>query len=150
MTLLDAEAERWYCYKDDEVYSAKEKRWLEPRLLTPASVGRELTDEELIQIYAGTNALMTVFYLGALAAIFNLLPLETSIFLYAIPIILGLWLYNERQELDRKGLVNWPAGSFGRVFRRPRDKLLVALYLWLLCAPIGFVIIVLARVLRTI
>jgi hypothetical protein len=28
MTLLDEEKERWYCYKDDEVFLAKEHRWI--------------------------------------------------------------------------------------------------------------------------
>jgi len=28
MTLLDEDAERWYCFHDDEIYYAKEKRWV--------------------------------------------------------------------------------------------------------------------------
>ncbi len=29
--MLDEEAQRWYCYKDDQVYYAKDKKWVEPQ-----------------------------------------------------------------------------------------------------------------------
>jgi hypothetical protein len=36
MKLLDEEKQRWYCYKDDEVYFAKEQRWAGHEAVVPA------------------------------------------------------------------------------------------------------------------
>ena len=40
MKLIDEEEQRYYCYADDEVFLAKEFRWLEPK--TQAEIAREL------------------------------------------------------------------------------------------------------------
>lgn len=50
MTLIDEETQKWYCYRDDEVFLAKEQRWGADRLASS-----ELQDEPFQTCHCGRS-----------------------------------------------------------------------------------------------
>jgi len=56
MTCLDEQDQRWYCYKDDQVYLAKEGIWSESiHVTSPKLTEHQFTQEELLRYHELTD-----------------------------------------------------------------------------------------------
>jgi hypothetical protein len=67
MKLLDEEKQRWYCYKDDEVYYAKEQRWGEYEAVVPVVQKPPAPPVGEFDVWIPILLLVAILFLGSLS-----------------------------------------------------------------------------------
>jgi len=139
--LMDQEKQRWYCYADDEVFYAKENRWEEPHSVGAVRVKRAPTRQEIIRLYAVTDIFLSASCICFLALTINFNEVQVlPIAFTAVCVTLGMfggWLDG---RLRQRKLIEWPKNLGMKAFRKPRDKYIMALFLWKVLVPVGFVV----------
>lgn len=96
MVLMDADTERWYCYRDDELYYAKENRWAEASYPSPAVEDPRLKKARRVCAVAFVALFLAVTYVGATTASLPVRPFWYQAFDigYIIPLAAIFYAYS--------------------------------------------------------
>jgi len=151
MVCLDEENQRWYCYRDDEVFFAKEQRWQEPRSL-PGLAPIPMSRKSRLRLFLANDILASTIVLVVLMEriIQSGVPQPSLVtdfvpFLaYAFCFTAYFCVYWTIPKVERGPQSGWPLWS--GVFHRPYDKQLIALFTWWVLTLVGFMVIIVLNI----
>ena len=137
--LLDEEAQRWYCYRDDEVYYAKDQRWGEHRLTTPITPTTPMSRKSLVRYHLCYNVWITTMALsysitfGVIETNWILQFISPFLLFGGVAILVVGYLTIPKKERES---MTWLCSIWFSSFRRPFDKYGMVLSIWFVVAAI--------------